>query len=90
MSPVTRCSRSQLAGTVACAVQAIDPDSQQETVRFHRAITGPSNNSYGLIAIDGKAQTVAEAARLFTRRLCALPLLADFSEKTGKRTWLGE
>jgi hypothetical protein len=68
----------------------MDADPQQETVRFHRAITGPSNNSYGLIAIGGKAQTVAEAARLFTRRLCALALPADFSEKTGKRTWLGE
>jgi len=67
----------------------MDADSQQETVRFHRAITSPSNNSYGLIATDGKAQTVAEAVGVFTRRLCALPPLSDFSRKTGKRTLWG-
>ena len=85
MSPVTRCSRSQPAEGVACAVHAMDADSQQETVRFHRAITGPSNDTYGLIATDSKTQTVAEAARMFTRRLCASPPHSDFSRKSGKR-----
>jgi hypothetical protein len=59
----------------------MDADSRQETVRFHRAITGPSNDTYGLIATDSKAQTVAEAAGLFTRRLWASPPLAHFSQK---------
>jgi hypothetical protein len=63
----------------------MDADSQQETVRFHRAITGPSNDTYGLIATDSKAQTVAEAASMFTRRLCASPPHFDFSRKSGKR-----
>jgi hypothetical protein len=65
-------------------------DPQQETVMLHRAITGPSNDTYGLIATDSKAQTVAEAARLFTRRLCASPRRSDFSKKTGQRTLHGE
>jgi hypothetical protein len=50
-------------------------------VTLHSAITDAPNDSYGLIATDGKAQTVAEAARLFTRRLCASAPLADFSKK---------
>jgi hypothetical protein len=66
---------------VACAVQTVDADSQQETVTLRGAITGATNDSYGLIATDSKAQTVAEAARMFTRRLCASPPLADFSKK---------
>jgi|ERR1700722_5054620 len=44
-------------------------------------VSDAPNDSYGLIATDGKAQTVAEAARLFTRRLCASVPLADFSKK---------
>jgi hypothetical protein len=51
-------------------------------VTLHDAITDAPNDSYGLIATDGKAQTVAEAASLFTRRLCASAPLADFSKKT--------
>jgi hypothetical protein len=65
---------------VACAVQAVDADSQQETVTLPGAITGATNDTYGLIAADGKAQTVAEAANLFTRRLCASPPLSNFGQ----------
>jgi hypothetical protein len=66
---------------VACAVQTVDADSQQETVTLRGAIAGATDDSYGLIATDGKAQTVAEAARMFTRRLCASPPRSDFSKK---------
>ena len=44
-------------------------------------VSDAPDDSYGLIAADGKAQTVTEAARLFTRRLCTLAPLADFSKK---------
>jgi hypothetical protein len=68
----------------------MDADSRQETVTLHRAITGPSNDTYGLIATDSKAQTVAEAVSLFTRRLCALPPRSDFSRKKRQANVVGE
>jgi hypothetical protein len=67
-------------------MQAVDADSQQETVTLRGAKAGATNDSYGLIATDSKAQTVAEAARMFTRCLCASQPLSDFSKKNGKRT----
>jgi hypothetical protein len=51
------------------------------TETLHDATTAAPNDTYGLNATDSKAQTVAEAARLFTRRLCASAPLADFSPK---------
>jgi hypothetical protein len=51
------------------------------TETLHDATTAAPNDIYGLNATDSKAQTVAEAARMFTRRLCASPPLADFSQK---------
>jgi hypothetical protein len=70
-------------------LQTVDADSQQETMTLRGANAGATNDSYGLIATDSKAQTVAEAARMFTPRLCASPPLSDFSRKIGKRTLWG-
>jgi hypothetical protein len=54
------------------------------------SLSDAPDDTYGLIAADSKAQTVAEAVSLFTRRLCASLLRSDFSKKTGKRTLRGE
>jgi hypothetical protein len=52
-------------------------------------VTDAPEDTYGLIAADGKAQSVAKAAGLFMWRLCASAPLADFSKKTGKQTFSG-
>src|SRR6204780_5449214 len=43
------------------------------------------SNTYGLIAARSKAQTVAEAAGLFTRRLCALGIARRILEENPRR-----
>jgi hypothetical protein len=59
-------------------------------VTLHDATTAAPNDIYGLNAADSKAQTVAEAASLFTRSLCASPPLADFPQKNRQADIIGE
>jgi hypothetical protein len=68
----------------------MDADSQQETVRFHRAITGPSNDTYGLIATDSKAQTVAEAAKHVYAAFMRVAAALRFFEEKRQTNVVGE
>jgi hypothetical protein len=53
-------------------------------------VTDAPEHTYGLIAADSKTQTVAKAAGLFTRRLCARGTVRGFFEENPAREHCGE